>query len=345
MLYSTLRSVLFRLDPEEAHHLILKLAHLSPTLGKLTGVNPSEKLSLSVGNNLWRSPIALAAGLDKNADALDFFAAQGFGAIECGTLTLKAQDGNPRPRIWRYPEEASLRNAMGFPNAGLLKTLPHLRSYSKSTPLGVNIGKNKDTTSEESIEELSILLSTLQDHADYFVINVSSPNTPGLRALQEKTYLDELFSELKQYRQKDLYLKIAPDLDNKKLHELGQIACEHKLTGIIATNTTMIAERGIGGVSGMLLKEKAQQVRQELLNMKLPLEIIAVGGITTTRDIFDFWSQGGRALQIYTAYIYQGPAVLKNIYRDILNMLHENHINNLDDFFKLPLSERQDILK
>jgi dihydroorotate dehydrogenase len=341
MFYSLIKPLFFSLDPEKAHNLALTLAHLSPALGRLSGIPAREDFTLQVGSINWSFPVGLAAGLDKNAEALDFFSHQGFGAIECGTVTLRPQEGNPRPRMFRYPEEKSLRNAMGFPNQGLLEILPRLKTYHGRTPLGVNIGKNKETTPEESIEELSILFESLKDFASYFVVNVSSPNTPGLRALQEKSYLTELFTELNQHREnKDLYLKIAPDLSPEKIIELSQLAREMKLTGIIATNTTIMPERGVGGISGVLLKEKSREVRKIILREMPDLELIAVGGITNPEDLFDLWKEGGKAAQVYTAYIYQGPALLRKFHDALQRFVKEQNLS-LDAFFRLAIEERQ----
>ncbi len=345
MFYKMLKPLLFQLSAEKAHDSILTLARLSPTLGKLSGRKDQERLHLKVGQTKWTFPVGLAAGLDKNAEALDFLSYQGFGSIECGTITLRPQLGNPKPRIFRYAKEESLRNAMGFPNQGVLSVLPRMRAYSGSTPIGANLGKNKETSPEESIEELSMLFLTLQDHADYFVINVSSPNTPGLRALQEKSYLHELFSELTKNRDgKDLYLKIAPDLGPEKISELAKIASDHKLTGIIATNTTIMPDKGMGGVSGKLLLQKARAVRNLLLKEDFPLEIIAVGGISSSQDIFDFWAQGGKATQLYTSYIFQGPDILKNIENDLIRFLDQCQFKNLNDFFELNKIERKKLI-
>jgi len=173
MFYSMIKPLLFALPPEKAHELTLTLARLSPTIGKLTGTIGPEALSLEVGNRRWKNPFGLAAGLDKNAEALPFFSAQGFGALECGTITLKPQLGNPRPRLFRYPQESSLRNAMGFPNEGLLHIAPRLEAFAKASVIGANIGKNKDSSPEESIDELSVMMATLEDDVDYFVVNVS----------------------------------------------------------------------------------------------------------------------------------------------------------------------------
>lgn len=343
MLYPLMKPLLFSLDPESAHNLTLEMAKLCPTLGELSGIQTQDKTQFNLGSVRWTFPIGLAAGLDKNAEALAFFSAQGFGAIECGTVTVKPQEGNPRPRMFRYPAEESLRNAMGFPNQGLLAIMPRLKQFEGPIPLGINIGKNKDTDAKESIDELSLLFDTLQDLAQYFVINVSSPNTPGLRALQEKSYLSELFSELNRVRQgRDLYLKIAPDLEKEKVIELTHLAKDMNLTGIIATNTTIIPEKGAGGVSGLLLREKSKMIRELIMKEETGIELIAVGGITGPEDLFRFWSIGGKAAQVYTSYVYQGPELLKKFHREVNRFLGKE---NLEDFFSLSLTERQYRLK
>ena len=345
MLYQWLKPLLFSLDPEVAHNLVIDVAKLAPTLGHLSGINTDPALTIKVGKTQWTFPIGLAAGLDKNAEALSFFSAQGFGAIECGTITLRPQEGNPRPRMFRYPTEESLRNAMGFPNQGLAAILPRLRSYDGPTPIGANIGKNKETTPEDSIEELALLFESLIHDADYFVINVSSPNTPGLRALQEKSYLTELFSELNKKKQdKDLYLKIAPDLENDKIIELAHLASDLGLTGVIATNTTIMPERGLGGISGVLLSEKSRAVRELILREKLNTELISVGGITKPLDLFHLWSQGGKAAQVYTAYVYQGPELLKVFQKELKRFIGLQKLS-LNEFFALSLDERKYRLK
>jgi dihydroorotate dehydrogenase len=340
MLYPLIKPILFSLNPETAHELTLKVAALSSTLGRLSGTRPSSELNLSVGSLHWKSPFGLAAGLDKNAEALSFFAEQGFGALECGTITLKGQMGNPRPRLFRYPGEESLRNAMGFPNEGLLHIAPRLSRLQLDVPVGANIGKNKDSTPEESIDELSTMIVTMEDDVDYFVVNVSSPNTPGLRALQEKSYLSALFKELKSVSQKDLYLKIAPDLEEAKVIELTKLAADFKLAGLIATNTTIIPEKGVGGVSGKLLTQKARKIRKLILDQKAPLEVIGVGGISNFKDVLDFWRDGGKAVQMYTAYVYQGPDLLKHMNQDALHFLKSHNLKNMDEFFALDFNQR-----
>lgn len=342
MLYPILKEFLFRLPPERAHDLTIRVASLSPTLGSLLGITADPKHTLRVGNLDWTFPIGLAAGLDKNAEALPFFENQGFGALECGTITLRPQGGNDHPRMWRYPTEQSLRNAMGFPNQGLSSIWNRLHAFERQVPLGANIGKNKDSNREESIEELSLLMASLEDFVDYFVVNVSSPNTPGLRAFQERGYLRELFRELNRLRNgKDLYLKIAPDLEAEKIRELTEVAHECHLTGLIATNTTIDPKRTPGGMSGVFLREKARSVRKTILELRTTLELIGVGGVTNFSDLLDFWEDGGKVMQVYTAYVYQGPGLLKNFEKGLRNFVASIPEKSLQDFFLLSREDRQ----
>ncbi len=322
--------------------MTIRVASLSPSLGNLLGIQHDSRLNVKVGNLEWPFPVGLAAGLDKNAEALSFFENQGFGAVECGTITMKPQSGNPRPRMWRYPDEKSLRNAMGFPNQGLHEIWNRLHAFERKSPLGANIGKNKDSDREQSIDELALMMASLEDLVDYFVINVSSPNTPGLRAFQERSYLRDLFRELNRVRNgKDLYLKIAPDLEEEKIRELCEVAHECHLTGLIATNTTIMAERGAGGISGELLKTKAHKVRSTILSQRSTLELIGVGGVSGFSDVLNFWEQGGKVMQVYTSYVFQGPKILHLMKRDMLRFVNFIPEKTLQKFLKLPLEEKQ----
>jgi len=344
MFYNLLKNILFRFDPELAHDLTLKSANLAPWAGKIGTQLPSPSLHVKVGSLNFHSPVGLAAGLDKNGNCIHFFQNQGFGSLEIGTVTLKPQLGNPRPRIFRYSEEESIRNAMGFPSNGHLQVHENLKSCSPFIPIGLNIGKNKDSTAAESIDELVSMTKNLESSVDYIAVNVSSPNTPGLRELQEKNYLTELFQKIQNVTQKDLYLKIAPDLNREKLMELIELTHDLKLTGIIATNTTIMPEKGNGGVSGKLLTNKARDVRNFILQEKPNFEVVGVGGISSFEDLAEFWYHGGKVAQIYTSYIYQGPKILKDMYLKTECMLHQHKLNNLNDFFKLELEFRREIL-
>lgn len=339
MLYSLLKPLLFKINPETIHHLALTLSELYQ--GSPYSFSPSLHSSLRSLQS--PSPIGLAAGFDKNAQALNTLANLGFGMLEAGTVTLREQLGNPVPRLWRYPDELSLRNAMGFPNGGASLVEKNMSNYNSSSLLGINLGKNKESSAQESIEELGEMSSRFKS-CDYFTINVSSPNTPGLRVLQEPSYLRELFKHLQSKTNKPLFLKIAPDLEKQKIIELATLSEELKLEGIIATNTTIMEDRGIGGVSGRLLKNKASEVHKTLLEMNTDLTIIGVGGIENFNDVLRFWKLGGAWVQIYTALIYQGPGLINKINHDILNFLDSSDLKDLDTFFKLELSMRQKII-
>lgn len=339
MLYSLIKPLLFKFDPEDAHHITLRLSELYNAQEYPFSTQIFSKIkSLEAP-----SPIGLAAGLDKDAQALNFFSSLGFGILEGGTVTLREQGGNPRPRIWRYPQKKSLRNAMGFPNAGAERIKENLKNYKAPSLLGINIGKNKETTPEKSILELGEIVQKL-NHADYFTVNVSSPNTPGLRALQEPAYLRELFSHLMSKSEKPLFLKIAPDLELEKVQDLANLAQELALEGIIATNTTIIESMGQGGISGELLREKAFSVQRYLLSMKTNLNIIGVGGISSFKDILSFWYEGGAWVQIYTALIYQGPTLIHNLNLEILKFLIFCKLKDLNTFFSFALDEKRKMI-
>lgn len=318
--YQFIKPLLFKLDAEKAHELTLDLASKWPLiLSYFYERNWTDSSSLKVGRLRWPTPFGLAAGLDKNAQALDFFCRLSFGAIEVGTVTPRPQPGNAKPRLWRYPDLLALRNQMGFNNHGPMVMKEHLlRAGRQGKIIGVNIGKNKDTTQDKAIEDYLVLYQALAPFCDYLVINVSSPNTQGLRSLQEKDFLNDLFLALKPMRQKcdkDLYLKMAPDLEKNQVQEICQMCKEHKLAGVVATNTTIDATLGPGGVSGKPLYPKASLVRSWALESlkEAALDVIAVGGFSSFDQVFNYWAQGGKAIQIYTAFIYQGPRLINHL--------------------------------
>jgi dihydroorotate dehydrogenase len=237
---------------------------------------------------------------------------------------------------------------MGFPSKGFQVVKEELIKVKKTIPLGLNLGKNKDSTADQSILELSLMAKESCDLIDYFVINVSSPNTPGLRELQTPQYLKNLILEIKKSiegKSKDLYIKISPDLERDQLIALAELAQEIKVTGLIATNTTINLNYGPGGISGKLLKEKALVAQNILLSMRPSLEIIGVGGFESFKDILKFWNKGGKGVQIYTSYIYQGPQILHSAYQDISHFLSLHKLSSLDCFFNLSLIERQELIK
>lgn len=290
----------------------------------------------------FQNPIGLAAGLDKNGEVISFMSHLPFGFIEIGTVTPRAQVGNEKPRLFRYKKEESLRNKMGFNNLGAEKILLNLnKSDRQGKILGVNLGKNKTTPNENAGEDYAYLYEKFAPHADYLVINVSSPNTPGLRDLMRDKNLKEILEKLEPKRiglKKPLFLKVSPDMALEELVSVVGVVNEYALDGIIATNTAIMKERGEGGVSGKLLAKKAKETRNFLLNeMKnsnSKAELIGVGGISKFSDLMDFWRAGGKLAQIYSAFIFQGPQILFDIERELSFEFKKRGTLNFDEFLE-----------
>jgi len=328
-----IRPVLFGLDPEMAHHFALgglRAASRVPfALRPLRAFQPPPKPKTVFGIN-FPNPVGLAAGYDKNGVALPAWAALGFGFVEIGTVTAKAQRGNPRPRIFRYPEQQALINRLGFNNHGADVVAARLGALRRSgrlprIPVGINIGKSKVTPIEEAAEDYLCSFRLLHEFADYLVLNVSSPNTPGLRTLQEPDALEELLRVIHKKNlitRKPVLLKIAPDLTLPELDQIIATCEEHGIVGIIATNTTLdhavIAESldQTGGLSGLPLREKSTElVRAISARSRLP--IIASGGISDAASAQEKLEAGAQLLQLYTGYIYRGPGLLREIVEKI----------------------------
>ncbi|MBK23118.1 MAG: dihydroorotate dehydrogenase (quinone) [Halobacteriovorax sp.] len=346
--YKIFKTAAFQMDPEFIHeHSMDFLGKFPSVASKIFGdVEFNDRFALDIGGTKWPFPIGLAAGLDKNAMAIDFFSRLPLGAVEVGTVTPKPQAGNDKPRLFRYVGEESLRNRMGFNNDGAKVLLDRIeKSNRNGRILGVNLGKNKVTEPEKACEDYASLYETFSKVADYLVVNVSSPNTPGLRDLQGEEEMNKIFDALKPLREKSpvpLYLKIAPDLSEEGIRSLIEISKNHRLNGLIATNTTIMEERGPGGISGKLLTEKSRKVRNQILEAlkETPeIELIGVGGVSSSKELFEFWKNGGKAMQVYTAFIFQGPSLLHGIYRDIDKLIKRNNAQNLRQL----LSDREAI--
>lgn len=344
-IYSLIKPIAFNFDPESIHHSFLKMAELAPQIANILPHVPSnERYKLSTSGLNWSFPIGLAAGLDKEAQAVDFFSNLGFGAIEIGTVTPKPQAGNPLPRIWRYPKEQNLRNAMGFPNLGMEKIVTNIQKQSSKTCLGINIGKNKNTTENNVIDDYKILYQNLARHGNYMVINVSSPNTPGLRKLQNEKFLNELLTELLPLRTQyplPLFIKISPDMTPEQTLSVINIAKQNNIAGIVATNTTVDHSYDSGGLSGKCLQLKSRDIRKYILDNlnESNLTLIGVGGISEFKDLYGFWLDGGKLAQVFTAFIYQGPKILKDFSEKIDLLLKESQAQNLEDL----LSNRNEL--
>ena len=347
MYKSLIRPILFRFDPEKIHHFTFNTVH---ALSKVPGFKPLCRALYKVeGPGLKRTffgidfpnPVGLAAGFDKDARLIDELAAFGFGFIEIGTLTPKGQPGNDKPRLFRLPEDKAIINRMGFNNEGVVDAVKRLKKRKSKVIVGGNIGKNKMTPIDDAEQDYIASFKALYNYVDYFVVNVSSPNTPNLRALQDKEPLMALLARVQEVndampKKKPLLLKIAPDLTNSQLDDIVQIAGETKLDGLIATNTTIsreglqtaenrLASIGAGGLSGAPVKEKSDEIVRYLrAKMGPDFPIIGVGGIMSAQDARDKLKAGASLVQVYTGFIYEGPGLV----RDINQSLMDEHLHN-----------------
>ncbi|WP_162427159.1 quinone-dependent dihydroorotate dehydrogenase [Pontibacter pudoricolor] len=341
MYKSLLRPLLFKLDPEKVHYLttdalqtVYKLPLAKTISNSMFGVQ-DPKLERELFGLKFPNPVGLAAGFDKDAKLIDELGNLGFGFIEIGTLTPKGQEGNPKPRLFRLPEDQAIINRMGFNNEGVDAAVARLRNRKSKVIVGGNIGKNKVTPNEEALNDYLYCFKALYDVVDYFVVNVSSPNTPDLRALQEKEPLQQLLLALQEQnskmpKPKPLLLKIAPDLNEAQLNDIIEIAQEAKLSGIIATNTTIsrdglhttsqkVQEIGAGGLSGKPLTKRSTEIIR-YLRQHLPqtIKLIGVGGIMTAEDALEKLDAGADLVQLYTGFIYEGPSLISQINKKLL---------------------------
>lgn len=340
-MYKFLRSILFLFSAEKAHYLasdLLRFLLFIPGTKKIIhSIYQIEDKTLE--KNLFglkfKNPVGLAAGFDKNASFHNDFSHLGFGFIEVGTITPKAQDGNPKPRLFRLKADEAIINRMGFNNGGIEVAIRNLKKRKTTIIIGGNIGKNKITPNENANDDYLQCFKALYPYVDYFVVNVSSPNTPNLRALQEKEPLTQLLSLLqsenaKMQAKKPILLKIAPDLNSNELDDVIEVVQTCKLDGIVATNTTLDRSNlkasieqtdaiGAGGVSGKPLTKKSTEIIRYIhqkTNGKIP--IIGVGGIHSAQDAIDKLNAGASLVQLYTGFIYEGPALIKKINQEIV---------------------------
>lgn len=335
-MYRIIRSLLFLISPESVHHFVMKALNtgyaIAPVRAWMKSMFTSKKSGLE--RELWGikfpNPVGLAAGFDKDAKYVDALACLGFGFVEIGTVTPRPQPGNPQPRLFRLPADQALINRMGFNNEGAAAAAQRLRHKKERIVIGGNIGKNKHTPNEQALDDYKKCFRELYDTVDYFVVNVSSPNTPGLRALQEKGPLTEILGELQKLNNelgypKPLLLKIAPDLTNEQLDDIIDIVKTTGIQGIVATNTTIdrsglttdaseVEKIGAGGLSGKPVRKRATEVIKYICdksNSTIP--VIAVGGIFTAADAKEKLDAGAVLVQVYTGFIYEGPAIAKNV--------------------------------
>ncbi len=337
MLYSLLKKYLFSLDAEDAHEKvckILKMLSSSPFLCRLIDSQwgyKNPKLENEILGLHFPNPLGLAAGFDKNASMLRALTAFGFGYLEAGTLTNEAQMGNERPRLFRHIEEESLQNAMGFNNHGAILAARSFNRFAPyKTPIGINLGKNKRIEQAHALEDYKAVLNKCLNIGDYYTFNLSSPNTPNLRDLQNKAFVNELFCMAKEMTHKPLFLKIAPDLEIDDMLEVVNSAIEAGAHGIIATNTTIdkslvFAPKEMGGLSGKCLTKKSREIFKELAKAFFNKSVlVSVGGISGAKDAYERIKMGASLLQIYSAFIYNGPNLCQNILKDLVKLLQKD---------------------
>jgi dihydroorotate dehydrogenase len=332
MLYDLLRPLLFRLDPETAHGLSLTALQALSRLGPLNPLGrPAAVGSKTVMGLDFPNPVGLAAGLDKNGDYIDGLAALGFGFIEIGTVTPRPQPGNPKPRLFRLPEAEAIINRMGFNNKGVDYLVERVKKARYRGILGINIGKNRDTPLDRALDDYLIGLRKVYPYASYVTVNISSPNTPGLRDLQAGENLEHLLSGLRDERENlaqvhgrrvPLVIKIAPDLDPGQIEQVASALVEYGIDGVIATNTTASREgvEGLphgeetGGLSGRPLFGRSTTVVSRLAQaLQGTVPVIGCGGILGAEDARRKFEAGADLIQIYTGFIYRGPALIREI--------------------------------
>lgn len=340
-MYQWLKPFLFALEPEKAHSVAKDTLQL---INRFTGIEKvfnsnirDNRLNRNLFGLHFPNPVGVAAGFDKNAELVDELAALGFGFIEIGTVTPKPQPGNPKPRLFRLEKDHALINRMGFNNDGAVAVAARLSARKSNAVVGGNIGKNKDTPNERAAEDYLKCMEILHPYVDFFVVNVSSPNTPHLRELQEKEPLRILLSSLTSAAQamtvkKPVLLKIAPDITYQMLNDILEIVTATGVAGIVATNTTISREGlrtpkenltkiGDGGLSGRPLFELSTNLIREIKEKsrgKIP--VIGVGGIFTAADAIEKMEAGAALVQLYTGFIYKGPALLKEINNGLLQI-------------------------
>jgi len=341
-MFKLIRAILFKFDPEKIHYktvgmirFVLKIPGMKAIWNRMYRVN-DKRLERELFGIRFENPVGLAAGFDKNASMYNDLAYCGFGFIEVGTITPKGQPGNEKPRLFRLKEDEAIINRMGFNNEGVDNAVSNLKQRKTDLIIGGNIGKNKVTPNESATEDYIVSFEALFPYVDYFVVNVSSPNTPNLRALQEKEPLTELLNTLqdlnnKKSKRKPILLKIAPDLTNEQLDDIIDIVKAVNLDGVIATNTTIsreglktseerVAAIGAGGLSGKPVRARSTEVIRYLSETSgKAFPIIGVGGIHSAADALEKLEAGADLVQLYTGFIYEGPRLVRDINKAILS--------------------------
>lgn len=345
LLYNLAKPILFKLDPETAHKLSIKAMKCRFSVGEAK--HNDLRLTQNLWNVIFPNPIGMAAGFDKNAECVDALLGTGFGFVEVGTVTPRPQVGNPRPRIFRDEQSRSIINAMGFPNAGALSFEENIHKFknrgkNSAGIVGINIGKNKDT--EDAAQDYVTLIQRFAGIADYLTVNISSPNTPGLRDLQKsenlKPFLQELINARAQTTAEEvpLLVKLAPDLNGEECRDIAQTLLECQVDGIILTNTTSDRPSDLpesftsktGGLSGPALKQKSLEILKTfyaLTGGQIP--IIGAGGIENGADAYAKIRAGASLVQLYTGFIYHGPAMVKQIQEELITLMQKDGFEHI----------------
>ncbi len=343
-LFETLKPLIYKTDPEMAHNIVeavFKTARRCPLF-----FNPLVKKNFVdepiLRQKIWdlefKNPIGIAAGFDKNATMIQAWPAMGFGWGEIGAVTPKPQPGNEKPRSWRWPEYEAIQNAYGFNNDGVEIIKKRLsKIYPFILPIGANIGKNKTTPEDKAIEDYKILVEELKNVVDFFVINISSPNTPGLRDLLNAEFLSSLFGELKKLTNKPLLIKFSPDMEDEMIVNLANLSVASGADGIIVTNTTVnydLIDTPVkkGGISGKPLAQRSYEVLRLVSGEvfgKVP--IISVGGIDSAEEAYKRIKAGASLLQIYTAIIYKGPGIVREINKGLIELLEKDGFSHISE--------------
>ncbi len=353
MNYDTLKKIFFRFDPETAHKIAefgLRALYATPggleVLAKF-GVYKDEILTQNIWNLSFDNPVGIAGGFDKNATMIAPLAALGFGHIDFGTFTPRPQSGNKKPRLFRLVSEQSIQNAMGFNNEGA-DVIEHRvqKIYPFAIPIAANIGKNKTTSNEDALSDYEVLARKFDGLCDFFIINVSSPNTPNLRALQENSFISELIGAMKKITNRPLVLKLAPDMSAAQAIALCECAVQSGASGIIINNTSVDYSlspnaRDFGGLSGRLITEKSRklfaQVARELFGRTI---LISCGGIDSAQEAYERIKSGASLVQIFTAFIFKGPFVAKLINEGLAELLRADGFNSVGEAVGVNLKDR-----
>ena len=342
--YDNLKKILFFFQPETAHNLTELSLRALPKLRFINNymvnknfiVNP--KLKQTILGIEYINPVGLAAGFDKNATMVNSMMALGFAATEIGTMTPVPQDGNAKPRMFRFVEHKTVQNAMGFNNAGSFKVAKNLKKvFPNAIVVGANIGKNKHTPDEFALNDYKVLINRFKDISDYIVINISSPNTPNLRDLQNEKFITELFKMAQEQTNKPIYLKLAPDMSVENAIDLAKTAVKAGAAGIIATNTTIDYSlvpncKDFGGLSGACLSDKSYNLFKELAKELFGKTIlISVGGISNGADAYRRIKAGASLVQAYSGLIFEGPSMVRKINEEILELMAKDGYNHIND--------------